>query len=91
MMTISIQFGKVKATQEVGTQNRPKARKDIHKLLKQAQKKQDYLKNLKTTEAGRKEAENIEMEAALKKAAGFRKKDNPALLKKVREEERCEG
>lgn len=90
-MTISIQFGKVKATQEMDTQNRPKARKDIHKLLKQAQKKQDYLKNLKTTEAGRKEAENIEMEAALKKAAGFRKKDNPALLKKVREEERCEG
>lgn len=90
-MTISIQFGKVKATQEVDTQNRPKARKDIHKLLKQAQKKQDYLKNLKTTEAGRKEAENIEMEAALKKAAGFRKKDNPALLKKVGKEKCCEA
>lgn len=79
----SIQFGKVKATPEVDTQNRPKVRKDIHKLLKQAQKKQVYLNNLKTTEAGRKEVENIEMDAALKKAAGFRKKDNPALLKKV--------
>ena len=36
----SIQFGKVKSTPEVDTQVRPKARKDIHKLLKQAQKKQ---------------------------------------------------
>ena len=55
----------------------------MNAMLKQAQKKQEYLKNLKTTEAGRKEAENIEMDAALKKAAGFRKKDNPAMLKKV--------
>ena len=56
-MTISIQFGKVKATQEVGTQNRPKARKDIHKLLKQAQKKQDHLKELMSTEEGKVESE----------------------------------
>lgn len=39
--------------EEVDTSLKPKPHKDIHKLLKQAQKKQDYLKKLKSTEAGK--------------------------------------
>ena len=34
-----MQFGKIKAQKEVNTSLRPKVRKDIHTLLKQAQKK----------------------------------------------------
>lgn len=48
----SIQFGKLKGTEEVDTSLRPKARKDIHKLLRQAQKNQEYLKKLKESKDG---------------------------------------
>lgn len=34
------------------TSLRPKARKDIHKLLRQAQKNQEYLKKLKESKDG---------------------------------------
>ena len=51
-----MQFGKIKA-QEVNTSLRPKVRKDIHTLLKQAQKKQDHLKELMSTEEGKVESE----------------------------------
>lgn len=90
---VSMQFGKIKTQKEVDTSLRPKARKDIHTLLKQAQRKQERLKEMKSTEAGRvgeighndeqKEALNLEMDEALRKVEGIKKKDNPAKLKKV--------
>ena len=49
----SLQFGKIKTVVETDTSLRPKKRKDIHTLLKQAQKKQEHLKQLKSTEAGK--------------------------------------
>ena len=52
-----MQFGKIKAQKEVNTSLRPKVRKDIHTLLKQAQKKQDHLKELMSTEEGKVESE----------------------------------
>lgn len=52
LLISSLQFGNVKAVDEVDVSLRPKARKDIHQLLKQAQKKQDYLKKLKSSEEG---------------------------------------
>ncbi len=52
-MIVSMQFGKIKTQKEVDTSLRPKARKDIHTLLKQAQRKQERLKEMKSTEAGR--------------------------------------
>ena len=88
-----MQFGKIKTQKEVDTSLRPKARKDIHTLLKQAQRKQERLKEMKSTEAGRvgeignrdeqKEALNLEMDEALRKVEGIKKKDNPAKLKKA--------
>lgn len=51
-ITCSLQFGKVKTVVEADTSLRPKKRKDLHTLLKQAQKKQEHLKQLKSTEAG---------------------------------------
>ena len=50
---ISLQFGKIKTVVEADTSLRPKKRKDINTLLKQAQKKQEHLKQLKSTEAGK--------------------------------------
>lgn len=79
----NIQFGKIKTQKEVDTSLRPKARKDIHTLLKQAQRKQERLKEMKSTEAGRKEALNLEMDDALRKVEGIKKKDNPAKLRKT--------
>ena len=88
-----MQFGKIKTQKEVDTSLRPKARKDIHTLLKQAQRKQERLKEMKSTEAGRvgeignrdeqKEALNLEMDEALRKVQVIKKKDNPAKLKKA--------
>ena len=52
-----MQFGKIKAQKEVNMSLRPKVRKDIHTLLKQAQKKQDHLKELMSTEEGKVESE----------------------------------
>ena len=88
-----MQFGKIKTQKEVDTSLRPKARKDIHTLLKQAQRKQERLKEMKSTEAGRvgeignrdeqKEALNLEMDEALRQVEGIKKKDNPAKLKKA--------
>lgn len=52
-----MQFGKIKAQKEVNTSLRPKVRKDIQTLLKQAQKKQDHLKELMSTEEGKVESE----------------------------------
>ena len=51
-ITCSLQFGKVKTVTETDISLRPKKRKDLHTLLKQAQKKQEHLKQLKSTEAG---------------------------------------
>ena len=41
------------------TSLRPTARKDIHKLLRQAQKKQEYLKKLKESDEGKVWAESL--------------------------------
>lgn len=49
----SIQFGKIRGTEEVDTSLRPKVKKDIHQLLKKAQKKQEYIKKLESTESGK--------------------------------------
>lgn len=35
------------------TSLRPKVKKDIHQLLKKAQKKQEYIKKLESTESGK--------------------------------------
>ncbi len=52
-MNHSIQFGKVRGSAEVDTSLRPKVKKDIHKLLQKAQKKQEYIKQLESTESGK--------------------------------------
>lgn len=53
VLNLSIQFGKVCGTSEVDTSLRPKVKKDIHKLLQKAQKKQEYIKQLESTESGK--------------------------------------
>jgi hypothetical protein len=90
LLMFSIQFGKIREKKEIDTSLRPKAKKDIHQLLKQAQRKQEYLKKLKSSESGQKEAENLMWDDVMSKAEGHRKKDDPAMLKKVRKGRRNE-
>ena len=60
VVNLSIQFGKVRGTAEVDTSLRPKVKKDIHKLLQKAQKKQEYIKQLESTESGKVEMNRME-------------------------------
>ena len=60
-MNNSIKLKKVRGSDEVDTSPRPKGKKDIHKLLQKAQKKQEYIKQLESTESGKVEIDRNDM------------------------------